>query len=99
MAVVEGKCNKCGKCCRTTIIKIATPDEEMRKILEWKGMNMIVIDKEVSAIVVDDMPCKFLSKRTNLCMIYNDRPERCRQYPNIPDTIILEGCGFTEVKR
>lgn len=91
--MIAGKCNQCGRCCRTLVVKIAKPDEEMGKIMEWRGVNVVDIDKDTSAIIVDDFKCKFLS-RANRCLIYNDRPEMCRKYPNIPNTTILKNCGF-----
>jgi Fe-S-cluster containining protein len=95
--MIEGKCNQCGKCCRTLVIKIEKPTEEMRKIMEWRGVNVIDIDDTTSAIISDSYKCKFLS-RSNTCLIYNDRPETCKKYPDIPNTVILPNCGFKEVK-
>ena len=93
--MITGKCNACGKCCRTLIIKINKPTEESKKLLEWRGVNIVDLDENISAIILDSFKCKFLS-RNNTCMIYGNRPDRCKKYPEEID-ILLPKCSYKRI--
>lgn len=72
------KCKEnCGECCGIVPIKkevweknLAKAQKHIKEVIEIRG--------DVYAIT-DDIKCVFLSKR-NKCVIYEDRPQICRNY-------------------
>jgi len=94
--MIEGRCKQCGRCCRTFTDWIMKPTEEMRKILEMRGIKVRDIDDMTSAVIVETKPCIYL--KNNKCKIYNSRPELCRTYPS-DKNLILDGCGYREVSK
>ena len=67
----------CSSCCGPVPIPLET--YERNKRLVPKGAE--VIRNEDSVITFfDDGKCGFLSKITNRCKIYNERPEVCRKF-------------------
>ena len=80
----KSPCSYCpGKCCRYFALPIDTPESQK----EYDNMRWYLLH-ERAAIFVDDgtwyllvySPCNFLDKETNLCSIYETRPNICREY-------------------
>ncbi len=72
------KCKEnCGECCGIVPIKKEVWEKNLAKA-QKKIKEVVEIKGEVFAIT-DDAKCIFLSKR-NRCVIYEDRPQICRNY-------------------
>ncbi len=81
----EIDCLKCANCCKTTSPVFKQKDiEAISKRLKMKPSAFIDkylhIDKD-SDYVLNTAPCAFLDHE-NYCMIYEDRPTACREYPH-----------------
>lgn len=81
-------CSKCptrGACCCSF--------ELDRKIVA-KNLNKfqvtplrVIEEKDKLRLITGDNRCVFLNRKTNACMIYEDRPDICKDYgihPNLP---------------
>lgn len=78
-------CLKCANCCKTTSPIFYERDiDRAAKALRIKPSAFIEkylrIDEDKD-YVLKSAPCPFLDYE-NYCMIYNDRPTACRQYPH-----------------
>ena len=78
-------CLQCGNCCRTLGPRIT--DNDIRKMA--KGLNIspsqvldtyLRIDEDGDYVFIK-MPCPFLMP-DNYCIIYENRPKACREYPH-----------------
>lgn len=77
-------CEGCnGKCCKSVAIEIDTP----QSIEEFEDIKWYVVHKNVNVYVNEDYewyvefltPCEFLDDGGK-CIIYNKRPQICRNY-------------------
>ena len=77
-------CEGCGgKCCKYVAIEIDTPED----MSDFENIRWYVIHKNIQVYVDEDYkwhiefltPCEHLGEN-NLCQIYNERPEICREY-------------------
>src|SRR6478736_4851860 len=81
----EINCLECANCCKTTSpIFYQTDIERVAKSLRMKPGDFI--DKylridEDKDYVLKSSPCPFLDSE-NYCMVYEDRPKACREYPH-----------------
>lgn len=81
----ETDCLKCANCCKTTSPIFYQKDiERVSKRLRMKPGEFI--DKylridEDRDYVLRSAPCPFLDAE-NYCMVYEDRPAACREYPH-----------------
>ncbi len=98
---IEGKCLKCGECCRqirSRGLKNNTELKFMQFILpHYKRFFITGKDEEDNLI----LSCKFLTD-DGKCSVYNSRPQVCRNYPakHIPyNAEMIEGCGFKVIKK
>ncbi|MBK6836320.1 MAG: YkgJ family cysteine cluster protein [Bacteroidetes bacterium] len=81
----EIDCLTCANCCKTTSPVFKQKDiEAISKRLKMKPSAFIDkylhIDSD-SDYVLNTAPCAFLDHE-NYCMIYEDRPTACREYPH-----------------
>lgn len=77
---------KCGaKCCRMEGHMILSFSEGSR--LHSLNKKIKLINHAVKGYVVWNRsgPCVFLDQKTNLCTIYESRPEACRTFPKRPN--------------
>ncbi len=78
-------CLACANCCRTLGPRITDKDvERMAKNLRMKASvfyDTYLRTDEDGDMVFQSMPCPFL-QADNYCMIYEDRPKACREYPH-----------------
>jgi len=78
-------CLTCANCCSTISPVITEKDaERMAKRLKMKAVDFIAqylrIDEDKD-YVFKQTPCPFLMA-DNYCMVYEDRPKACREYPH-----------------
>ena len=78
-------CLKCANCCRTLGPLITDTDiKRMSKALRLSPSevvdNYLRIDED-GDYVFKEMPCPFLMA-DNYCIIYENRPKACREYPH-----------------
>ncbi|MDG5800197.1 YkgJ family cysteine cluster protein [Marinilabiliaceae bacterium ANBcel2] len=78
-------CLNCANCCKTTSPIITIKDiEKMARRLKIKSSAFIdqyLTRDEEGDYVYKSAPCPFLMP-DNYCMIYEDRPKACREYPH-----------------
>jgi len=98
---IEGKCNKCGKCCnqiRSAGMKNEKDLKIMQFIFPWYK-NFYITGQDDNGNII--LACKKL-KQNGECGIYKFRPLLCRNYPrkhidfnaDMPD-----GCGYKIIKK
>ncbi len=78
-------CLSCGNCCKTTSPIFYQRDiERVSKRLKMKPSAFIEkylkVDEDED-FVLTSAPCPFLDQE-NYCMVYDDRPTACREYPH-----------------
>ncbi len=78
-------CLSCANCCRTLGPMVTDKDiEKMARALRMKPAavigNYLQVDED-GDYVFRQMPCPFLGA-DNCCLIYEDRPKACREYPH-----------------
>ena len=77
-------CTTCANCCKTLQIEVNIGD--IRRLAARLGMTppqfsrKYVLTGEDGSKYFASMPCPFLGS-DNLCTVYEDRPESCREYP------------------
>lgn len=81
----EIDCLKCANCCKTTSPIFYERDiDRASRALRMKPSEFIEkylrIDEDKD-YVLKSSPCAFLDHE-NYCLIYNDRPAACREYPH-----------------
>ncbi len=81
----ETDCLTCANCCRTLGPRITDKDvERMAKVLRMKASafyDTYLRTDEDGDMVFKTMPCPFLLP-DNYCMVYENRPKACREYPH-----------------
>ena len=78
-------CLECANCCKSLGPRITDRDiEKMGKSLRMKPVDIVdqylKIDED-GDYVFQSMPCPFLAG-DNYCLIYENRPKACREYPH-----------------
>lgn len=81
----EIDCLTCANCCKTTSpIFYQTDIDRVSKALRMKPGDFISkylrVDEDQD-YVLTSAPCPFLDS-DNYCMVYEDRPKACREYPH-----------------
>jgi len=91
---------ECGaRCCRAPARLLVTEDEldRLAELADARGVTITVVPvatrrdpttRAGSMIVHADQPggvCPFLIEASNLCSIYEDRPDACRRFPTKPE--------------
>ena len=84
-AFSEIDCLECANCCKTTSPIFYVKDiDRLAKQLKMKSSDFIDkylhIDKD-GDYVLNSAPCAFLGP-DNYCMVYESRPDACREYPH-----------------
>ncbi len=78
-------CLMCANCCKTTSpIFLRTDIDRLAKVFRIKSSGFIaeyLHRDEEGDYVLNKSPCPFLDKE-NKCMVYDDRPKACREYPH-----------------
>jgi Fe-S-cluster containining protein len=87
--VEDGACLLCGDCCRYLSIIEPTPWSE--KIAIYYETRGCVVDREQEKVMIP-LQCPHLRK-DNICDIYEQRPEICREFPR-RNSLIFEHCGY-----
>lgn len=78
-------CLTCANCCKTTSpIFLQTDIERLSKVFNMKTSMFIdtylKLDEE-GDYVLQSSPCPFLNQ-DNTCLVYEERPKACREYPH-----------------
>ncbi len=81
----EIDCLQCGNCCKTlgpliTDVDINRMTKALRMTPSEVVENYLKIDED-GDYVFKEMPCPFLMA-DNYCIIYENRPKACREYPH-----------------
>lgn len=98
---IEGKCNKCGECCRQ-IRCYGLKNEKELKIMQFFFLgyrNLYIKDKDENGELI--LSCKHLNTNGS-CNIYNKRPFFCRTYPKkkiYSNLEMIDGCGYKIIKK
>ncbi len=81
----ELDCLDCANCCKTTSpIFIKTDIDRLAKTFGMKPgqfINTYLHQDEEGDYVLNQAPCPFLNE-DNTCLVYEDRPKACREYPH-----------------
>ncbi len=81
----ELDCLECANCCKTTSpIFLQTDIERLSKLFRMKSSSFIaeyLHRDEEGDFVLNSSPCTFLGD-DNKCLVYEDRPKACREYPH-----------------
>lgn len=81
----EVDCLSCANCCKTTSPIFYQNDiERMAKAMRIKPgafVEKYLRTDEDNDLVLKASPCPFLDQE-NYCVVYNDRPKACREYPH-----------------
>ena len=84
-AFSQFSCLDCANCCKTIGPRLSYKDiDRMAKYLKMKPsefMKQYVVTDEDNDLVFREHPCPFLMA-DNYCMIYENRPKACREYPH-----------------
>ena len=78
-------CLSCANCCRSLGPRLTGKDVE--RMAKATGMKINIFEEkylkkdEDNDIVFKSMPCPFLND-DNYCLIYENRPKACREYPH-----------------
>ena len=80
----KGDCLSCANCCKTTGPLFTPKDiDRLAGVFRLKPQQFIEkylrIDED-NDYVLQSVPCPFLGS-DNYCMVYEDRPKACREYP------------------
>ncbi|PRY90449.1 YkgJ family cysteine cluster protein [Mongoliibacter ruber] len=78
-------CLNCANCCKTTSpIFIQTDIERLAKVFKMKPSGFVDtylnLDED-GDYVLKSSPCPFLNE-DNTCLVYEERPKACREYPH-----------------
>ncbi|MGY6523225.1 MAG: YkgJ family cysteine cluster protein [Mongoliitalea sp.] len=78
-------CLTCANCCKTTSpIFIQTDIERLAKVFRMKPSEFIdeyLFRDADGDFVLKSSPCPFLNS-DNTCLVYEERPKACREYPH-----------------
>jgi len=78
-------CLDCANCCKTIGPRLTLKDiQRLAKQLKIKSGDFVeryVIEDEDGDFVFNQRPCPFLLP-DNYCMVYENRPKACRNYPH-----------------
>ena len=78
-------CLTCANCCKTTSpIFLHTDIDRLAKVFRMKSSAFIgeyLHRDEEGDYVLNFSPCPFLG-RDNKCLVYEERPKACREYPH-----------------
>ena len=84
-AFAQFNCLDCANCCKTIGPRLTDKDiDRLAKHLKMKPsdfMQQYVLTDEDGDFVFRDHPCPFLLP-DNYCMVYENRPKACREYPH-----------------
>lgn len=90
-----GECNNCGWCCQfngvhRNVVEIETADLSFFKLrggVETPNGNILYLAHEF-------LPCSAHNKECNKCKIYENRPQTCQEFPQIPEQIEGTPCSY-----
>ncbi len=97
------ECEKCGECCKP---KILCSEEDIDRIKKTGLLERSFIEQDNSDDKVmkqkydkEDYYCIFFDTKSNMCKIYDHRPEVCRKYPFFDNGLKIKSCKPKEIFR
>lgn len=102
----HGECNGCGHCCEKVArdVIVRTPEQVRRDpaFYRTRGFQETEVDGEVRHVLFAwlEAPCPELrvvrwgGGEIPRCMVYDRRPETCRQFPLLPRDIVGTPCSY-----
>lgn len=100
--VRKGECNNCGWCCQFValmrIVKdLSLPfgriDEDLKRYHEFRN-GVMGADGILLWVAQVLAPCVMHDNETKRCMIYEDRPQICREAPLTPNFVEGTPCSY-----
>jgi hypothetical protein len=73
---VEGKCSNCGKCCSNALPLSAGEVKTIKKYIKKHNIK----EQRHNYRVGTDMTCPFRDEVNRKCLIYDVRPQICKQF-------------------
>lgn len=73
---VDGKCSNCGKCCSNMLPLSKYEIQRIKNYIKDKGIK----EQRHNVVVGVDMTCPFRDEANKKCLIYDIRPDICRQF-------------------
>ena len=93
------ECNRyCGRCCKELIIRVNKSEIEKIRKLGYKDEDFLDRDlryKHKFILKRNNNMCIFLKRHKDgkySCIIYNERPKTCRQYPFFNKNKEIKSC-------
>jgi len=77
-------CKGCGECCGPVPINKEIFEKNKDKIEDFDSLQILVNDEDYWIACRSDLTCSFYNKKKG-CLIYEDRPNVCKLYGNIPE--------------
>jgi len=80
--MIAQMCEKCnGACCRNRKLFVmkASP-QTIKEIIMWE-MSGLIVTRNGDFLEYSAPPCKNLDLKTGRCLIYEDRPDICKEFP------------------
>lgn len=91
----EVDCLSCANCCKTMSPTFTKKD--IRRIADHLGMSVdefrdkwLYFDEEDGDWMNKKQPCQFLDLRSNMCAIYEVRPDDCAGFPHLTKKKMVE---------
>ncbi len=95
----EVDCLTCANCCKTTSPIFTNKDiERLAKVFKMKFNQFVdeylYLDEEHD-YVLKTAPCPFLGN-DNYCLVYDERPQACREYPHTDRRKMIQILSLTQ---
>ena len=89
-----GKCHRCGSCCGIAKVRLdpTIPLSEAEYAMRRTGASSLDYD-QFGHLIITLGPCPYLSKNRTTCLIYDIRPQLCREFPKDKNSIV-PGCHY-----
>lgn len=91
-----GECNNCGFCCQMEGIQrnvVTEPDSDTQKFYELRGGKLQPGGAKLHYVMYAYVPCSAHNVVDKKCTIYENRPNICKAFPEIPDQIEGTPCS------
>lgn len=93
-------CTECAHCCSVLGPRFADKDVERLaayfRMKKKQFASAYLETDEDGDLVLNELPCPFLCD-DNRCLVYNDRPKACRDFPHLLDGMTKEVLRKTEL--
>jgi Fe-S-cluster containining protein len=84
MIVVDWKCRiGCGECCGCFSLPKALVEKYADRF-QFAFAEVVDFPPDEKFCFTDDLKCVFLDRETKRCVVYDERPQVCRDYGHVP---------------